>query len=210
MNTIFVSFDTETTGLSSVKDQIIELAGVKFTTELQGNKRVPVVLDTFEEFVKPTILIPAEATAINHITDAMVDNADSVEQVIPRFIKFCGLSSVLVAHNADFDRKFLAQAIASHKLTTLKNPIIDSLRIARKVHPEYPNHKQETLAKRLSRAGKIELDLHTEKLHRALYDCEVLAKVFAGLLTEGFTPADLQRDSFLKSVQSVHAAPLFC
>ncbi|HEX2613359.1 MAG TPA: 3'-5' exonuclease, partial [Fibrobacteria bacterium] len=132
-----VAFDVETTGLEAEKEDIIELAGVKFTLERQGGKLVPRETARFESFVKPTKLIPDEATRINKITNAMVENAPELKDVLPKFFRFCGLSTLLVAHNAEFDTKFVSRGIRRHGLVMPQNPVIDSLKVMRKILPEY-------------------------------------------------------------------------
>lgn len=203
----FVAFDLETTGLSSDKHYIIEVAGVKFGLEIQGNEIRPVEVATYESLVKPPMMIPEEATRINHITNEMVDQAPAAKDVLQEFSRFCGLSTILVAHNADFDRKFLQKELMEHQLVLPQNPIIDSLKISRKIMPESPQHKLETLAKRLRRQIKLSLD--STNLHRALYDCEVLMEVFVAILKKRFLAKDFEMATFLKNVEKVHGPPMF-
>jgi DNA polymerase III subunit epsilon len=204
----FVAFDTETTGLDAETQQIIELAGVKFTVELKDGKMVPKVLGTFESFVKPSMMIPEEATRVNGITNEMVDNAPPISEVLPDFIKFCGLSTVLIAHNAEFDAKFLRKAISVHKLSPLNNPVIDNLKISRKIMPEAPSQKLGELAKRLRR--EMSLTLNSDNLHRALYDCEVLAHVFTTVVRKRFMPIHFAMGTFLKEMELIHGPVIDC
>ena len=199
----FVAFDTETTGLDAETNQIIELAGVKFTVELdpQG-KIIPKILGTFESFVKPTMMIPQEASNINGISNEMVENAPPIQEVLPQFIKFCGLSTVLVAHNAEFDAKFLRKAIKTHSLNQLNNPIVDNLKISRKIMPEAPSQKLGELAKRLRR--EMTLNLNSVNLHRALYDCEVLAHVFVAVCRKRLLAPNFIMGTFLKEIDAIH------
>ena len=94
----FVVFDTETTGLAPSKDRIVELAAIRF---VDG-----VPTEVFDTFINPEKEIPAEASAINHITNEMVANAPTISEVLPSFEAFVG-NSPLVAHNLEFDLKFL-------------------------------------------------------------------------------------------------------
>jgi DNA polymerase-3 subunit epsilon len=207
----FVAFDTETTGLDSNRDQIVEIAAIKFGLELGPTKASadpkvrPVILDTFSQLVKPDMFIPEEAMKIHGITDAMVENAPKIQDVLPDFVRFCGLSTVLVAHNASFDLNFIKAATDAHNSPLLKNPVLDSLKIARKIMNEAPSHQLGELAKRLRR--EIQVDLNGEKLHRALYDCQVLAEVFIAILRRHFLTADFELGRFLKAVETVHGAP---
>ena len=94
----FVVFDTETTGLSASKDRIVELSAIRF---VDG---VPV--EIFETFINPEREISPEVSAINHITNDMVAGAPTISEVLPSFEAFVG-KSPLVAHNLEFDIKFL-------------------------------------------------------------------------------------------------------
>jgi DNA polymerase-3 subunit epsilon len=198
----FIAFDVETTGLDYKKDQIIELAGEKYTLELKGDKLVTKHLDSFESFVKPTMFIPQEATNINHITNEMVEDAPPVKQVLEEFTRFCGLSSILVAHNADFDTKFIYAGAKEVGIQPVKNPVYDSLKLARKIMPEASSYKLGELAKRMRRHMNLTLD--SDKLHRALYDCEVLREVFLQILLKRFTIKDFDLSVFLKQIEKIH------
>ncbi len=198
----YIAFDVETTGLDYKKEQIIEIAGAKFTVKIDGKKVTSVHIDAFESFVKPTMFIPKEATNINHITNEMVEDAPSIAEVMVDFKKFCGLSSILIAHNADFDAKFIYKAMNDNNIPLIKNPIYDSLRLARKIMPEAPSYKLGELAKRLRRQMNIELN--SENLHRALYDCEILREVFVAILSKRLMPRDWDLSEFLKVMENVH------
>ena len=94
----FVVFDTETTGLAPSKDRIVELAAIRFVDGIPT--------EVFDTFINPEKTIPAEASAINHITNEMVKDAPTISEVLPSFEAFVG-KSPLVAHNLEFDLKFL-------------------------------------------------------------------------------------------------------
>ncbi len=96
----YVVFDLETTGLSPVNDRIIEIGAVKIT----GGK----ITDRFSAFVNPRIPIPFNIEQLTGITDAMVENAETIEKVLPEFLEFCG-GAVMVAHNAGFDVGFIKE-----------------------------------------------------------------------------------------------------
>src|SRR5690606_4414339 len=201
-----VAFDVETTGLEAEKEDIIELAGVKFTLERQNGKLVPRETGRFESFVKPSKLIPEEATRINNITNAMVENAPEPKDVLQKFFRFCGLSSVLVAHNAEFDTKFVARAIRRHGLVVPQNPVVDSLKCLRKIFPEYSSHRLGEVARKLG--DQTGLVLSHGDLHRAAYDCMVLMEVFTACLRKRFQDKDLLMDCALKSLESLHGPAL--
>ena len=94
--------DTETTGLDPVRDEIIELAMVPFTYGLDG--QIYGIGDPFQQLREPSKPIPPEVTAITGIDDAMVAGQTIDPEEVTRFV---APASLVVAHNAAFDRKFL-------------------------------------------------------------------------------------------------------
>lgn len=96
----YVVFDLETTGLSPVNDSIIEIGAVK----IQNKK----VVDRFSTFVNPKIPIPYNIEQLTGIDDSMVVDADTIENILPEFLKFCD-GAVMVAHNAEFDVTFIRE-----------------------------------------------------------------------------------------------------
>ena len=196
-----VAFDLETTGLSNKNDDIIEVGAVKFQLVNKGKGLEVVEKGTFESFVKPDRLSPAEATRVNHITNEMVENAPLAKDVLPTFMRFCGLSSVLVAHNGhSFDGPFLANVLARKGLPVPKLAILDSLKLSRNFMPESSSHKLGEIANRFIAAGEVTMNLNPEELHRALYDCRVLAEVTARLLVRAIPEKDLALDKFAKAL----------
>ena len=146
--------DIETTGLDRIKDQIIEISALR----VRNDK----IVDTFSQLVKPTISIPAAATAINGITNKMVDGARSIKDVLIDFIVFVGEDTV-VGHNvADFDMQFLNNACLNELGKAFMNHYIDTLSLARSTFNNVSNYKLPTLCKEL---GLIQSG------HRAEADC---------------------------------------
>lgn len=201
-----VAFDVETTGLDPEKEELIEIAGIKFTFEKKDGKLVTKEIGQYSSLVKPGKLIPEDATRVNNITNQMVENAPELKPVLTAFLRFCGLSSVLVAHNASFDAAFLGKAIRKQGMVMPQNPIIDSLKIVRKVLPEYASHKLGEVARKLG--DQTGMALSKGELHRATYDCQILKEVLCTCLRKRYQDKDLAMDQALKSFESVHGAPL--
>jgi DNA polymerase-3 subunit epsilon len=100
--------DTETTGLSPSKDEIIELAMVPFNYGPDG--RIFEILTPFQSFREPSIAIPAEITRITGIDQSMVAghriDLSQVEAMVAE-------ADLIIAHNAGFDRRFLERLTPS-------------------------------------------------------------------------------------------------
>lgn len=158
----YVVFDLETTGLSPVTDQIIEISAVK----VKGG----VVEDTFSTLVNPGRPIPAAASQVNGITDAMVADAPALHTVLGQFLAFIG-DGTLVGHNIhSFDMKFLNAAMQKFYRRDLGNDYIDTLYMARSCMKHLPRHRLVDLAACFR--------ISTEGAHRALNDCMMNQKCF--------------------------------
>lgn len=179
----FVVFDVETTGLSAVYNTIIELAAVKI--------RNGEVIDTFESFANPHTPISALITNLTGITDDMVKDAPEVDEVVRNYYEWIG-DSTLVAHNASFDMGFLYEAYKKAGIPSITYPVIDTLELARFLHPELGNHRLNTLAKKYN----IELTQH----HRAIYDAEATGYLFIKLLEEAEGKGITHLDDFNKHI----------
>lgn len=205
----FVAFDLETTGLLCQKDEIIEIGAVKFTVETKAGRVVPKLLAEFETFVKPNMLIPAEASSVNHIYDKDVENAPPVGECLKKFTAFCGQGSILLAHNANFDASFLRAAYAKNPQLVPGNPVIDSLVMARTILPELENHKLGFIANMFMRRREIEMKIESEKMHRAVYDCEMLMEVFVALLRRRLKEKDWELGNIMASMAKYKGLPQF-
>lgn len=117
----YVVFDIETTGFNSVNDRIIEIGAVRV---VEGE-----IKETFSEFVNPERPIPYKITQLTTITDDMVKDAGTIEEILPQFLKFCE-GSVLVAHNAGFDTGFIRENAKRLNLP-YNHTVVDTLGLAR-------------------------------------------------------------------------------
>ncbi|WP_273325747.1 exonuclease domain-containing protein [Vallitalea guaymasensis] len=135
----FIAFHVETTGLSPLEDEIIQIAAVHFKN---GE-----ICNIYSTYVKPLNKIPNKITKINGITNEIVKDSPSLSEVIPIFIKFIS-NHVLVTHNASFDMRFILNAIHKHNLK-MDNKIVDTLSLSRHFFPSSKNHKLSTLVDEL-------------------------------------------------------------
>ncbi|MFD2613043.1 PolC-type DNA polymerase III [Paenibacillus gansuensis] len=163
----YVVFDIETTGLSVVNNKIIEIAGVK----MKDGKEI----DRYATFVNPHEKIPYHIQQLTNITDDMVVNAPELEPCIREFSAFVG-DAVLVAHNARFDMGFIQHTLKSLGMPELDNAVLDTLEMARLLHPNLKNHRLNTLSDKY----KVSLENH----HRAVDDAEALGYVLFHLIND--------------------------
>lgn len=163
-NQTYVVYDFETTGIDSSKDEIIEIGALKIVNG--------VFSEVFSTLVKPKIPIPAEASKVNRITDDMVANCYSIEQVIRDFYLFCKDCQMVGYNNRMFDSLFLTKA---GKLVGIDfdNEQIDAFVLAKEKLKGLKNYKLATVSKYL--------DVNLIDAHRALNDVIATAEVFLKL-----------------------------
>lgn len=161
-----IYYDTETTGIRPDKDRIIEIAAYDASRDV-----------TFVQFVNPGCPIPAESTAITHITDEMVANAPSFAEVGKQFIEFCGTDCVLIAHNNDrFDKIFIEAEASRSGLTLPSWKYIDTLKWSRKYRTDLPSHALQAL--------REVYGFEANQAHRALDDVIMLHKIFSVMIDD--------------------------
>lgn len=159
----FVAFDTETTGLLAMSHYIVEIAAVKFRLGWEKTEQ-------FQELVNPGVPMSEEVIAIHGISDRMVAAADSIAEVLPKFIEFCGRDSILIAHNAPFDISFVAQELKRTGLSFGPTRVIDTVDIFRRYYPGLPGYALLALTRRFGVADS--------QSHRALADAELVYQLF--------------------------------
>ena len=164
LDSTFVVFDIETTGFSAVNDRIIEIGAVKVENGM--------ITEKFSEFVNPERPIPFEIEKLTSINDRMVEDAPNISVILPKFMDFCG-SSVLVAHNADFDTGFIRHNCEVLGLT-YDYTYVDTLGIARSFLEGLKNYKLDTVVEAMG----CTLANH----HRAVDDAGATADVFVRFL----------------------------
>lgn len=132
--------------------------------------------DFFQSFVNPWIPIPSEITLLNGITDEMVKNARGISEVLPEFLDFLK-DSPIIAHNAEFELKFLNFYSEKLGLGKIKNRVFDTLTLSKEI---FPNEKSHSLNKLLER---LEIPFHKQKRHRSIEDAILTAKAFIKLVS---------------------------
>mgnify|MGYP001233639090 FL=1 len=163
----YTVFDTETTGLEpSAGDEIISIGAARIV-----NGRL-LKSEVFEQLVNPRRALNSESAAIHGISAEALAGQPVIERVLPSFHRFCE-DSVLVAHNAAFDMRFLQLKEASSGVR-FTQPVLDTLLLSAAVHPNHADHRLESIAERLG-VGII-------GRHTALGDALLTGEIFVKLL----------------------------
>ncbi len=156
MSNIYIALDLETTGFDAEKDQVLEIAAIKF----QGNQ----IIDRFETLINPETEIPSMVSHITGITPDTVKDAPTFDQVSKNLTIFLG-NYPIVGHNIDFDLTFLEA-----KGIPILNKQYDTFHLGSILLPNLPSYSLETISREL----KID---HTNK-HRAMSDAHVCFELF--------------------------------
>jgi DNA polymerase-3 subunit alpha (Gram-positive type) len=166
LETDFVVFDLETTGAKAPPCRITEVGAFRV--------RNGSITEEFHTLVNPEMPIPAFITSLTGIDDEMVREAPVFAQIAGDLLEFLG-DSVLVAHNAPFDMRFLNHEISLiYGEYRVANPCLCTVQLSRKLLPNIENHKLKTVAEHYS----ISLVNH----HRASDDAKATAEIFVNLL----------------------------
>ncbi|MFN4341732.1 MAG: exonuclease domain-containing protein [Azonexus sp.] len=163
----YTVFDTETTGLEPSKgDEIIQIGAVRIV-----NGRL-LRQETFDQIVDPEIPLKPEGIPIHGITEDMVRGQPNIDVVLPAFHEFCE-DTVLIAHNAAFDMRFL-QLKEERTGIRFTQPVLDTLLLSAVVHPNQESHKLDVILERLG------ITIGTR--HNALEDALATGEVFLKLV----------------------------
>lgn len=174
----FCLFDIETTGLNPLLDEITEIAIIKYKNGI--------FVENFSAYCKISRTLKPEIVELTKITDELLlekgENPAKVLKNISEFVK----DSVLIAHNGiSFDLPFLNAQYKKHGLPPLKNPLLDTLFLAKALYGK-DKHKSYALG---ALAKKFLTNFNAEEAHSAFYDTKILAelweKMSGDLMAEG-------------------------
>lgn len=163
----YVVFDTETTGLSTKKDDVIQIGAVRIMNGKKVNGEI------FDHYVDPKRPIPPASTKIHGITDDMLTGALLLPEVRNNFHKFC-TNAVLIAHNAPFDMAFLKRE--QSETLQFNHPVLDTVLLSAIIYGQTCTHTLDALAERLG------VPIEEEARHTALGDANATADIFLKLL----------------------------
>ncbi|MDD2331941.1 MAG: helicase C-terminal domain-containing protein [Candidatus Cloacimonetes bacterium] len=160
----FVAIDVETTGLDAQKDEIIELAAIRFENGI--------VAASFDSFVRPHKSVPKFIEFLTHISPQDLKQAPRIDTVLKEFLDFTK-DSVLVGHNISFDLGFINHSLIKCGRLPLFNKSWDTAELSRFYLPYLNDHKLSSLTEHFG--------VSLENAHRADADAtatgEVLCKM---------------------------------
>ncbi|MDR2580481.1 MAG: 3'-5' exonuclease [Fibromonadaceae bacterium] len=162
----FVAIDVETTGLDPEKDEIINIALVRFE-----NGAITASIDFM---VKPQKEFSSFVSYLTGISQSELNEAKSFKEIVPEILEFIN-GQPLVAHNAPFDSRIFTLALSRNGFKNCEFLFWDSLAIAQAAWT-FESHKLENLIK--------QLNIEVSASHRALPDAEACGKVFLRGLEE--------------------------
>ena len=184
-----VLLDTETTGLSSVNDKIIEIACIEIEDHIPTGEK-------FHVFLNPEMEISQGAYDTHGISKEFLKDKPKFNDVAKDFIKFID-GKKLVIHNAEFDLAFLNKELKEvGEKQISKDNIVDTLNVAREKFPGAQN-SLDALCKR------FKIDNSRRQKHSALLDCELLAKVYIELFEKKEPTFEFDSDAQDVSIKNV-------
>jgi len=163
-----IVLDTETTGLSpQTGDRLVEIGCVELINHLPSGRH-------FHQYINPQRDMPEEAFRVHGLSAAFLNDKPLFADVVDDFLEFIG-DGKLVIHNAPFDMGFLNHELERAKRAKLSNEVLDTVMLARKVHPG-SRVSLDALCKTYG------IDNSKRTLHGALLDSEILAEVYLELI----------------------------
>ena len=163
-------FDTETTGLDPLSgDKLVEIGAVELINHLPTGV-------TFHEYINPERDVPEEVVKVHGLTNEFLADKPTFAQIAQKWVDFIGDDGIFVAHNAEFDMKFINHELQMCGYQTYEwDRVVDTLAIARSEFPRMRNNL-DALCKRFN------IDNSARTFHGALLDAQLLAEVYLQLL----------------------------
>ncbi|MGC1496396.1 MAG: 3'-5' exonuclease [Sulfitobacter sp.] len=165
---VYVVFDSETTGLDPVTDEVVQLGAVRVV-----NGKI-VAGETFETLVNPGITIPKRSTDVHHISNAMVADAPGFGEVCVQFHAFAA-DAIFVAHNAAFDMAFLHKQAPKIGLR-FDHPVMDTVLMSAAIFGGSAVHTLDAICDRLG------ITIPQEQRHTAMGDAVATACALTAMI----------------------------
>ena len=164
-----IVIDTETTGLNPLTgDRVVEIGGVELFNHIPTGRH-------FHKYINPERQMASDAFSVHGLSDEFLRDKPRFAEIADELLEFIG-DAPLVAHNAEFDMRFLNAELASLKRATIAlDRAVDTVRLARQRFPGAPA-SLDALCKRFA------IDNTQRTLHGALLDAQLLAEVYLQLL----------------------------
>lgn len=156
----YIVFDFETTGMKPGVNEILEIGAVKILNNS--------ISGVFNTLINPQQFVPYYISNLTHITNDIVEDKESIESVLPKFINFIG-DLPLIAHNARFDMSFLMYN-ANKQNIIINNPVLDTLYLSRKYNKECQKHNLAYLTNYFN--------VNLNNAHRAYYDALATNQIY--------------------------------
>lgn len=161
-----VILDFETTGLSETNDEIIEIGALKLENGI--------IVNEYSQLIRIKGLVPPTITDLTGIDDSLLEKSGKIlEETLHEFLGFLE-DFPIIAHNANFEFKFLQNALKSCGIPMIKNKFTDTVTLSKHYFQSAPNFKLQTLLDYLN--------LDTKVTHRGLADCYALLKLYSQLI----------------------------
>ena len=185
----YVSLDFETTGFDSLNDSVIECAAVRYENGQEVDRFV-----SFVGFEDDEEELDGFIQNLTGITPDMLIGAPKFREVLPELLAFIG-NDIVIGHNISFDISFIL-AECARSGGAFDNNYIDTMRISRKLWPEYRHHRLRDVAERLLGKGYIQQ-------HRGASDAVTAALCYermkAYCIENGIDMEALSRPSYHKN-----------
>ena len=165
-----ICFDTETTGLNvNNGDRLIEIGALELINHIPTGK-------IFHEYINPEREVPDEVVKVHGITTEFLADKPKFYEIAQKWVNFVGDDGIFVAHNAEFDMRFINFELERCGFPTYKwDRVVDTLAIAKNEFPGARNNL-DALCRRFN------IDNSARIYHGALLDAELLAEVYLQLL----------------------------
>ncbi|NLL91204.1 MAG: hypothetical protein GX222_02145 [Ruminococcaceae bacterium] len=187
----YIALDIETTGYYRDLDVIIEIGAVRIKDGIEQER--------FNTLISDAGYLPEEITELTGITEEMLSEGIETEKAIREFLSFCA-DNVLVCHNASFDIGFLTRTAENYSYS-FDNDYVCTLRLSRKLYPDFPSHKLKTVS--------FHLGLSKSPEHRSISDCLVTVELYEQIKKEvknrGVTLDELFRPAYKQDLREITA-----